>query len=100
MHFYQTHYIRTVMLLAPILALAGCWEKIEYTGSATSSPEHSTPASDSTATAKPADATKTDAPPASVVQTSASSPTPDDRYAKTSPQQSSAVDSSVNAEVS
>jgi hypothetical protein len=87
------------MLLAPILALGGCWEKIEYTGSAQSSPDQSTATSDSTAIATPAEPTTTGAPSPSVVQTSASAPTAGDRYGNTSPQPSSAALPSADAEV-
>jgi hypothetical protein len=79
------------MILAPILALAGCWEKIEYTGSAPSSKsEHASP-SDSAATATLPETKKTELPPTSVAQTpapsasqnSASPASGDDRYPTT-----------------
>jgi hypothetical protein len=67
------HCIRNGLWIAPIFVLAGCWQKIEYTGkpvTATKTPASTTVATDNATEAKPADV--------SVPTTPQSSPPPAD----------------------
>src|SRR3954452_1436235 len=102
MHFHCSHYIRVAMILAPALALAGCWEKIEYTGSSPSSASERPSASDSAATATLPESKKTELPrasvqstPSSVDQTSPTQSASDDRYRSTTPTAITATESST-----
>src|SRR6476620_1230525 len=52
------HCIRNSLWIAPVFLLAGCWQKIEYTGkpvAATKAPESTAVANDIATEAKPAD---------------------------------------------
>ena len=68
------HCIRNGLWIAPIFVLAGCWQKIEYTGkpvAATKTPASTTVVTDNATEAKPADVPvpttpQTNPPPADV----------------------------------
>src|SRR5690242_21677928 len=83
-----SHYIRIAMIVAPIVALGGCWEKIEYTGSTDSSTTKRPAASDSAKNATPAESKDSTPSPSTIAEAPRSTTTPvpttpqasDDRY--------------------
>src|SRR4051812_43929620 len=89
---FQSYYIRTFILLAPALLLAGCWEKIEYTGSAPSSTSDHPVSSASAADATAIETKKIDAASAPAATSSTISTAPEDRSAIASSAPSPAAD--------